>query len=497
MLKSQLFTSATILMLLLVSCAPAVAATPSPVVTEPSTVASVAVVESIEIQILESFPVQVHAVVRGNLPDAGCTTIKSVDQVRDGNTFKITLVTTTDPLALCAQALTPFEQVIPLDVKDLAAGTYVVNVNGVEQSFDLPTQNAMPFDQMLVDALNARDYDTLSTFMDESLMIGYWQSEGTSLSREAAIEQLQLNLLNSTSPIVADPNKDLDALLGMDPVTIIGPQAVEVTPLFTSGWGPEGRDEAILFLATRPDGSSYWYGLLFARDGFVPSGSSSNLPATGYQPVDVDQVAAEVGVGSPIPVQVTVSGNLPDTCAQIELVQQRQEESTFHITLSTIPSSAEGCLQDTLPFRMTIPLNVVNVPAGSYSVEVNGSRADFQLETGNTTSSLPRADSVMTKDDVRVDDIQVEVGVGSPIPVHAIVSLSLPNTCAQIGEIRLHREESTFYVRLIADIAERADCKADSIPFRLEIPLNIVNLPAGEYVVNVNGAETLFDTATR
>ena len=481
MLKSQLFILGTILMLLLAACGPAIApATPSPVVTEPSPVASAAVVESIEIQILESFPVQVNAVVRGNLPDAGCTTIKSVDQVREGNTFKITLVTTTDPLALCAQALTPFEQVIPLDVRDLAAGTYVVNVNGVEQSVELSVQNSLPFDQMLVDALNSRDYDALRGFMDETLMIGYWQSEGTTLTPEEAIEQLQLNLLSSASPIVADPGKDLVALLGMDPVTIVGPQAVEVTPLFTSGWGPEGKDEAILFLAKRPDGSSYWYGLLFAKDGFATSGSSANPPATGYHPVDVDQVQVEVGVGSPIPVQVIVSGNLPDTCAQIELVQQRQEGSNFYMTVSTIPSSAEGCTPDTLPFRMAVPLNIVNVPAGAYTLEVNDIRADFTLDTGNTTSSLPTADSAITKDEVRVDDISMEVGVGSPIPVHAIVSVSLPSTCAQIGEIRLHRDGSTFYVRLIADIAERPDCIADSIPFRLEIPLNMVNLPEGQ-----------------
>lgn len=220
---------------------------------------------------------------------------------------------------------------------------------------------------------------------------------------------------------------------------------------------------------------------------------ATSLPVTGYQPVQVDGVQVEVGVGSPIPVQVTVTGNVPDTCAQIELVQQKQEGSHFEITMSTIPSSAEGCVQDTLPFRMMIPLNITNLPAGSYTVEVNGVGADFQLETGNTTSSQPAADTIITKHDIQVDSVNVEIGVGSPIPVHAIVALNLPNSCAQLGEIRLHREENTFYVRLIADIAERSDCREDSIPFRLEIPLNIVNLPEGPYEVNVNGVTASFD----
>jgi hypothetical protein len=93
------------MILILAACAP-VAVTPPPILTEEPAipVTGVAVVQSVEIQILESMPVQVNAIIRGQLPDAGCTTIASVNQVREGNTIAITLVTTTDPLALCALA---------------------------------------------------------------------------------------------------------------------------------------------------------------------------------------------------------------------------------------------------------------------------------------------------------------------------------------------------------------------------------------------------------
>jgi hypothetical protein len=138
MFRSKLFAFAILVMLLIASCASP--ATPSPVVTEVPTLASVAVVKSIEILFLESFPLQVHAVIRGDLPDAGCTTIASVEQVREENTFKLTLVTTADPLALCAPAPTPFEEVVPLDVKNLPAGTYTVEAGGTEQTFEFPAQ---------------------------------------------------------------------------------------------------------------------------------------------------------------------------------------------------------------------------------------------------------------------------------------------------------------------------------------------------------------------
>ncbi len=223
--------------------------------------------------------------------------------------------------------------------------------------------------------------------------------------------------------------------------------------------------------------------------------------ATGYQPVQVNEVQAEVGVGSPIPVLVTVTGTLPDSCAQIELVQQKQVGSSFNITISTIPLNADGCVQDALPFEIVIPLNIANLPAGPYSVEVNGSRADFEVNTANTTSSLPTADSVIRKDDIQVDGVNVEIGEGSPNPVHAKVRLSLSNTCTQVGEIRLHRDGTTFYVQLIADIAERADCQENPLtgplPYWMAIPLNIVNLPEGPYEVNVNGVTVSFDPSQK
>ena len=145
MFRSKIFSFATLIIMLAASCAP-IRSTPSPIVTEDPTQASVAVVKSIEILLLESFPLQVNAVLRGDLPDAGCTTIASVNQVREGNTFKLTLVTTTDPLAVCAQVLTPFEEVVSLDVHGLPAGIYTVEAGGIQTTFEFTVDNILPTD---------------------------------------------------------------------------------------------------------------------------------------------------------------------------------------------------------------------------------------------------------------------------------------------------------------------------------------------------------------
>ena len=96
-------------------------------------------VEEIEIVILEIFPVQIDVIARGNLPDP-CTEISEVLQEREGNTFFITIKTYRSP-GLCIQVLAPFEEIISLEVYGLPAGTYTVDVNGVQGTFDLEVDN--------------------------------------------------------------------------------------------------------------------------------------------------------------------------------------------------------------------------------------------------------------------------------------------------------------------------------------------------------------------
>jgi inhibitor of cysteine peptidase len=104
-----------------------------------------AAVEEVDVRILESFPVQVHVTARGYLPD-GCTVINSnaTTVQRKGNTFNVYLETVRPREAVCTEALVPFEQNIPLNVYGLERGTYTVNVNDVEETFELTTDNVLP-----------------------------------------------------------------------------------------------------------------------------------------------------------------------------------------------------------------------------------------------------------------------------------------------------------------------------------------------------------------
>jgi len=243
--------------------------TPTATATAISPVTSLALVQSVEFQIVESQPLGANAVVRGQLPDTGCTRISSISQARDGNTFRLTLTTTTDPLAVCNPVPTPFEQVTALDVGGLPLARYTVNANGVEQTFELVTRDLSRFNQAVVEALNARNYDVAKVLMDQSFIFAFWQSQGFASTPDEAIEQLRNNYIGANTHLIADPNKDLNALLdGLNPYTIMGLDPSKSQALFVSGWGLDSKGEAILYATRLPDGSLYWYGVLIAPVGF-------------------------------------------------------------------------------------------------------------------------------------------------------------------------------------------------------------------------------------
>jgi inhibitor of cysteine peptidase len=104
-----------------------------------------AVLDSVEIVILESFPVQVKATVRGNLPDS-CVSIEQVNQEQADNTFSITLITTRLTNVMCIEQQQPFEEVVSLEVFGLPAGVYTVtasSANQVDHNFELTVDNVL------------------------------------------------------------------------------------------------------------------------------------------------------------------------------------------------------------------------------------------------------------------------------------------------------------------------------------------------------------------
>ena len=120
--------------------------TPAPIETldpDKFEIGEAAYFDSMDIVFLESFPLQVHAVLKGNLPD-GCTSIHYHEVKRVENTFDIKVITKRPVDAFCTEALVPFEYTAPLDVYGLIAGSYIVKAYNVSNEFSFTQDNIQP-----------------------------------------------------------------------------------------------------------------------------------------------------------------------------------------------------------------------------------------------------------------------------------------------------------------------------------------------------------------
>lgn len=107
-----------------------------------------ATVEGIEIMVLESFPVLIKVNARGYLPD-GCSHIGEILKEKKDNTFFVQIKTVRPSDTFCTEVIVPFQEMITLDVYGLKAGTYIVDVNGVNATFKLEIDNVIKFTETL------------------------------------------------------------------------------------------------------------------------------------------------------------------------------------------------------------------------------------------------------------------------------------------------------------------------------------------------------------
>ena len=143
-----------------------------------------------------------------------------------------------------------------------------------------PTADPAAFAQMVVDTLNARNFDAVKVSMDQSFAFAQWQGQSTSYTADEAIASLRT--YNLTIPLTSEPGKDLNALLSpANPYGIMGLDPANSWALFVSGWGLDGRDEAILYVTRRADGSLYWHSVLVAPGGFARFATSTPAALQG------------------------------------------------------------------------------------------------------------------------------------------------------------------------------------------------------------------------
>lgn len=127
-----------------------------------------------------------------------------------------------------------------------------------------------------------------------------------------------------------------------------------------------------------------------ATPAVQPEPAATAANQAGLRPIPVSNVTVDVGVGSPIPVDAVVSGQWPDLCAQLAQITQRFQDNTFEMTLLATAADP-ACPPDYLglPFRIAIPINVVELPEGTYTVTTNGATTTFDVPVTSPAAQPP------------------------------------------------------------------------------------------------------------
>jgi hypothetical protein len=101
-------------------------------------------------------------------------------------------------------------------------------------------------------------------------------------------------------------------------------------------------------------------------------GSPLGINAATGEEVEVNNVKILTVGSNPAEYFADVSGMLPDGCSTIGANVQEVNNSTLEVTLYSTGSDDDCSFLNPTPFKERVSLDVRGIPAGTYSVEVNG-----------------------------------------------------------------------------------------------------------------------------
>jgi hypothetical protein len=152
----------------------------------------------------------------------------------------------------------------------------------VQQYHQTPGTTVDPlleFEARLMQAVETHDFDLMQSLMGDPFGLAGWGSESWAYTPDKAIEQFRVNYLGADNTIRFQDAPDLSHQLNdRDILSVWNPAVNPVSALFSAGWGSDGKAEAFLIIAQRPDGTFYWEGILMALSGFEESGVTQPVP---------------------------------------------------------------------------------------------------------------------------------------------------------------------------------------------------------------------------
>jgi inhibitor of cysteine peptidase len=99
----------------------------------------------------------------------------------------------------------------------------------------------------------------------------------------------------------------------------------------------------------------------------------------------IEELDVRILESFPVQVHVGVRGWLGDGCTELAEIEQSRVEDTFVIRILTERPAEAICTMQLVGFEENIALDVVGLPAGTYTVDVNGATSSFTLDVDNVS----------------------------------------------------------------------------------------------------------------
>jgi uncharacterized protein (DUF2141 family) len=112
-----------------------------------------------------------------------------------------------------------------------------------------------------------------------------------------------------------------------------------------------------------------------------PSATPLTGPVLGLATVESVQILTQESF--PVKIDVRVRGVLPNECVQIDEIITQQDGSNFDIAVTTVQEADAICSEGERSFEETVPLEVLGLDAGTYTVSVNSIQGSFTLDADN------------------------------------------------------------------------------------------------------------------
>ena len=108
-------------------------------------------------------------------------------------------------------------------------------------------------------------------YINDPFIIGYWGSEGVTLSPDQVASELANSLYAASDPggmTFTTDRAEFPPLAGMPPESMFGPDVSVAQIVYSEGWGQDKLGAALLYFAQDECGGYYWHGLVFSNAHF-------------------------------------------------------------------------------------------------------------------------------------------------------------------------------------------------------------------------------------